>query len=200
MITLASPDSNRSSVLPDPSANNGAARTVLSERCALLGGIVVVLPGCSGRFFLEHEGQVDRPICQIHVAKFGASDWLWVRWIDSAHWLVWSRSLGCIGPTPALGGEFRYPGKQRRFIMLTMQGLRRRRYGAWLQHRFAADGIAQDLPHRVLSSLSALDIVSIVANSLYGALVNDVVSAIWLTFLWLFRCVGLTAGIIFKAG
>jgi len=156
------------------------------------------------------------PICQIVLRGFGAKDWLVALVMGSV-----PAAIGLLlGPVIGVVSD-RYRSRWGRripfilgaapLIMLTMLGLAATPdLGASLAHRLAGTRLAirAGTEANLLGECrigifilfwSALDIASIVANSLYGALVNDVVPQVVVgRFFGLFRCVALAAGIIFN--
>jgi Na+/melibiose symporter-like transporter len=160
-----------------------------------------------GDFVLNMKERAINPIALVMLRGFSASDWvvgLLVGSIPSAIGLLlvpyvsvksdqyrsrWGRRIPFVLlPTP--------------FIVLTMLGLAiAPRLGDWVHHAIGmAAAFSAPVCRTAVFALfwTGLEIASIIANSIFGALLNDVVPhQVIGRFFALFRAVGLIAGILF---
>lgn len=164
-----------------------------------------------GDFAWNMKDKAIGPLCQIMLRSFDAPVWLVGLLIGSI-----PAGIGLLlGPIVGVISD-RHRGRWGRripfilgavpFIVLMMLGLAAAPdLGAWLQHRLQ-QRYGPGAPSLQVCRIGVFtlfwsmgDIATVVANSLYGALVNDLVpQAVIGRFYGLFRCIGLAAGIIFN--
>ncbi|MDB5327215.1 MAG: hypothetical protein JWM57_2784 [Phycisphaerales bacterium] len=159
-----------------------------------------------GDFALNMKERAINPMALIMLRGFTAPDWLvglLVGSIPSAIGLI-------IGPIISVKSD-RHRGRLGRripfilistpFIVVAMLGLAvTPEVGAWIERH---TGLAPSVSRVAVFTFfwSALEIASVFANSLFGALFNDVVPhAVIGRFFGLFRLVGLAAGVVFMYG
>ncbi len=189
------------------SPSRGRVWTVGTLTYSAVGLAVLFLWLLLGDFAWNMKDKAIVPLCQIMLRDYDAPVWLVGLLIGSV-----PAALGLVlGPVIGVVSD-RYRSRWGRripfllgatpFIALGMLGLAATpAVGVWLHARLGPNGAS--LRTCQISAFaffwSLLDIASIVANSLYGALVNDVVPQHLVgRFFGLFRCVALGAGIIFN--
>lgn len=160
-----------------------------------------------GDFAWQLKERAAVPVAQLMLRRFGASDFLvsllvgsvpaalgmmlgpWVSVRSDRHRGPWGRRIPyLLVPTP--------------FIVLGMAGLAwTPALGAWMHEALGASSPGADWCRLVVFTFfwGLFEIFTLVANAVFGGLINDVVPAALVgRFFGLFRAVGLLAGILFN--
>lgn len=157
-----------------------------------------------GDFVLNMKERSTNPISLIVLRDFGASVWLvglLVGSIPSAIGLLLGPFIGVVSDRHRgrWGRRIPFILLSAPVILITMTGLGLSRpIGDWVGTRFHLGPVASHVGTFALF-WTVLEIATIISNSLFGALINDVVpQAVIGRFFGLFRLVGLLAGVIFN--